>query len=156
MTRRFSRSERGAALVEMAIILPLFVILIFGMIEASWAFAQANDVRHGAREGARLAAVAATPFESVSEIGTEVCDRMDIAGGYAVVINFATPTGDGSRGSEGTITVTLTYASVTGALDQWFGGTTIDSQVDFVIESPISGSATWWDDVGNGSGGHTC
>ncbi len=38
-------SERGAALVEMAIILPLLVVLIFGGIEASWAFAQANDVQ---------------------------------------------------------------------------------------------------------------
>jgi Flp pilus assembly protein TadG len=47
------RSQRGAALVELAVILPLFVLLIFGMIEAGWAFAQANDVRHGAREGRR-------------------------------------------------------------------------------------------------------
>ena len=156
MTRRFSRSERGAALVEMAIILPLFVILVFGMIEASWAFAQANDVRHGAREGARLAAVAASPYESVSEIGAEVCSRMDVAGSYAVVINFATPTGDGSRGSEGTVSVTLTYASVTGALDQWFGGNTIASDIDFVVEAPISGAGTWWTDVAGGTGSYSC
>jgi Flp pilus assembly protein TadG len=156
MTRRFSRSERGAALVEMAIILPLFVILVFGMIEASWAFAQANDVRHGAREGARLAAVGASPYESVSEIGTEVCDRMDIAGGYAVVVTFAGPDGDGSRGSEGSISVTLTYTSVTGALDQWFGGAVISSDVDFIVEAPISGAATWWGDVSSGTVSHTC
>ena len=55
--------ESGAALVEMAVILPLLVLLLFGVIEASWAFAQANDVRHGAREGARLAAVEALTGE---------------------------------------------------------------------------------------------
>ena len=100
------------------------------MIEASWAFAQANDVRHGAREGARLAAVAYPGFETVGEIGAEVCDRMDIAGGSGVVVSFGTPEGDGSRGSEGTVTVALSYSSITGSLDQWFGGTAITSMLD--------------------------
>lgn len=149
-------NERGAAIVEMAVILPLFLMMIFGMIEASWAFAQSNDVRHGAREGARLAAVAASPYESVTEIGAEVCGRMDLAGGSAVTVAFATPTGDGTRGSEGTITVTLTYSSITGALDQWFGGKLIKSEVDFAVESPTSGSATWWDDVGSGTTSVSC
>jgi Flp pilus assembly protein TadG len=156
MIRLTKRPERGAALVEMALILPLFVLLLFGMIEASWAFAQANDVRHGAREGARLAAVGADPFETVDQIGNEVCDRMDIAGNSAVVITFGATDGDGSRGSEGTITVSLTYASITGALDQWFGGKMIGSSIDFVVEAPIDGSSKWWTDVGNGVGGISC
>jgi Flp pilus assembly protein TadG len=156
MIRRHTRSERGAALVEMAVVLPLFVLMIFGMIEASWAFAQANDVRHGAREGARLAAVAYPGLETVGEIGAEVCDRMDIAGAYAVVVSFGTPEGDGSRGSEGTVTVTLSYSSITGSLDQWFGGKAIGSSVDFVVEAPISGASSWWTDVGNGIASHSC
>ncbi|MCL1593849.1 MAG: pilus assembly protein [Actinomycetia bacterium] len=150
------RSERGAALVEMAVILPVFLLMMFGMIEASWAFASANDVRHGAREGARLAAVGAAPFESVDEIGAEVCSRMDIAGGSGVTVTFATPTGDGSRGSEGTIIVSLNYSSLTGSLDSWFGGKVIDSDIDFVIESPITGASTWWDDVGGGGASYSC
>ncbi len=151
-----TRSQRGAALVEMAVVLPLFVLMIFGMIEASWAFAQANDVRHGAREGARLAAVAAYPYESVSQIGIEVCDRMDIAGGYAVTITFNTLKGDGSRGSEGRIDVSLGYTSITGALDQWFGGKTISSTIDFVIEAPISGASTWWTEAATPPASHPC
>src|SRR3546814_1386321 len=50
--------QRGAALVEFALIAtPLFMIL-FGTIEFGWAFFQLNDIRHGAREGIRLVAVA--------------------------------------------------------------------------------------------------
>ena len=60
--RRFGRrSERGAALVEFALIaMPLFLIL-FGTIEFGWAMFQYNDIRHGAREGIRVAVVNADP-----------------------------------------------------------------------------------------------
>lgn len=47
----------GATLVEFAIALPLLVLLIFGAIDFGWAFSQNLDVKHGAREGARLAIV---------------------------------------------------------------------------------------------------
>ena len=59
----------------MAFTLPLLLLLLFGIIEASWAFSQQNNIRHGAREGARLAAV---DYGTVATIGQEVCDRMDI------------------------------------------------------------------------------
>ena len=74
-TQGQKRREQGASLVEFAVILPLLVMLIFGVIEASWAFAQHNDVRHGAREGARLSAV---DHGTLPQIGQEVCDRMDL------------------------------------------------------------------------------
>ena len=137
------RREAGAALVEFAIILPLVVLLLFGIVEASWAFSQANDVRHGAREGARLAAV---DWGDVTAIGNEVCDRMDIGGSIVTVtLGAATsPAESGSRGSEGRITVEVTYQSITGFLDGWLGGKQITSDIDFNLEQPITGEAAWW------------
>ena len=146
-------SERGAALVEMAIILPLLVVLIFGGIEASWAFAQANDVRHAAREGARLAAV---DFGDVDAIGAEICDRID-ANTATVVVTLGDASGGtdaGGRGSEGIITVALAYTSLTGSLDQWFGSRSLTSDIDFIVEQPITGAAQWWTSGGQTS--HTC
>ena len=154
------RSERGASMVELALILPLFVLMVFGMIEAGWAFAQANDVRHGAREGARIAAVDAT--SDVATIGAAVCDRMDLSGKPAttVTLEAVAVNGDseGGRNAEGRITVSLTYSSITGAIDSVFGGTTIASDIDFRLEQPASGNAAWWDDVGGAGGAstHTC
>lgn len=55
------RSEDGASLVEFALIAPLLFLLIFGIIDFGWLFAQHQDVRHGAREAARLAAVNYNP-----------------------------------------------------------------------------------------------
>ncbi|MCZ7533296.1 MAG: pilus assembly protein [Acidimicrobiia bacterium] len=137
-------------MVEFAIILPLVVLLLFGIIESSWAFYQANDVRHGAREGARLAAV---DWGDVTTIADEVCDRMDIGGSnVTVTLGAATdPPEAGNRGSEGRITVQLTYQSITGFLDTWLGGKQITSDVDFNLEQPTTGQASWWNDGSGGS-----
>lgn len=146
-------TERGAALVEMAVVLPLLVLLLFGMIEASWAFALANDARHGAREGARLAAV---DFGDVATIGQEVCDRMD-ASTATVVVTLGDASGGvdaGGRGSEGEITIALSYSSLTGILDQFFGAKTLTSDISFIVEQPIAGTAQWW--TSGGSSSYTC
>jgi len=55
--RRRSR-EGGAALVEFALIAPLFIMLVFGMIDFANTFNDYNSVRQGVREGARQAVVA--------------------------------------------------------------------------------------------------
>jgi hypothetical protein len=150
---RFARGERGAALVEMAMILPVIIMLLFGIIEMSWLFAQANDVRHGAREGARLAAV---DFGDASVIGAEVCDRMDI-GDAAVVVTFSDGSAgadDGARSSVGRIQVSLTPESLTGMFDGLIGGKTISSDIDFILEQPFVPEADWWN---AGAGGtYTC
>ena len=51
------KGERGASLVEFALIMPLLLILVLGIVEFGYLFAQFNEVRHAAREGARYAAV---------------------------------------------------------------------------------------------------
>lgn len=140
--------QRGAAMVETAILLPLVVIMLFGVIEASWAFAQANDVRHGAREGARLAAV---DHGDVSTIGAEVCSRMDLADGTITVTLTPDAVDDGSRGSKGQITVSMPYNGLTGALDQWFSSTTFTSDIYFITELPRTSASQWW-----AGGTYTC
>jgi len=52
-----SESERGAALVEAAIILPLVVILIFGLIAFGRGYNAKVTATHAAREGVRVLAV---------------------------------------------------------------------------------------------------
>jgi Flp pilus assembly protein TadG len=54
------RSERGQALVEFALIAPLFFVLLFGMLDFGKAFNYWNVEQQMANEGARLAAVNAT------------------------------------------------------------------------------------------------
>jgi hypothetical protein len=51
------RSSRGQALVEMVILLPVFLLLVFGMIEFGRVFNYWIDLTHLANEGARYASV---------------------------------------------------------------------------------------------------
>lgn len=106
-SRRFRRprDDRGAALVEFALILPLLALVLFGTIEFAWTFSQHLDLRHGAREGARLTAVSYLPSEDadqVQAIGAEVCSRMERVDGATVTIELV---GNNEPG-EGTVVVT--------------------------------------------------
>ena len=49
--------ETGAEIVEMALVLPLFLLLIFGIFEFGRAWLAVNTMNHAAREAVRLAAI---------------------------------------------------------------------------------------------------
>ena len=53
-------AENGASLAEFALVLPLLLILLFGIVEFGIAFNRAQAVEAGAREGARLASLQST------------------------------------------------------------------------------------------------
>ena len=55
--RARSRADRGGALVESAIVLPIVVMLLFGFIEFGLVLDQKHDVSQAAAEAARLSAV---------------------------------------------------------------------------------------------------
>jgi TadE-like protein len=60
--RRFSwGDERGTAVAELAIVLPVFLVLMLGMLDFGKAYNAWVDQTHLANEGARLAAVNYTP-----------------------------------------------------------------------------------------------
>ena len=56
MARRISRRDRGASLVEFALLAPLLFALLLGMITGGLALSQKNSMENAAREGARFGA----------------------------------------------------------------------------------------------------
>ena len=51
------KREEGQSTVEFALILPLLILLIFGMIDFGWLFYNKIEVNNASREGARYAAI---------------------------------------------------------------------------------------------------
>ncbi len=139
---RRGRGDEGAALVEFAIIVPIFFLLVFGIIEFGWAFFQQLDVRHGAREASRLVAVnykttaSPSPSDQTTQIVNEVCSRMDSGKNISVQI---TQLGSPAVGDEFRVTVTKPLQQLTGFLGFALNGKTLSSGVDSRIEQ----TATW-------------
>ena len=107
------RGEEGAALVEMAIVSLFLFTMLFGIIDFGWMFTKNLDVRHGAREVGRLAAVnfddSSVPGGSQGQrIVNAACDRMDGDASTTVVLDLATDS------SSVTVTVNQSFSSITG------------------------------------------
>lgn len=51
------KSEKGQALVETALVLPLLLMILFGIFDFGWVFFTRMKIENTAREGARFAAV---------------------------------------------------------------------------------------------------
>lgn len=116
--KRFRDTEAGQALVEFTMILPIFLILLFGLVDFGRGFYTWLVVTNAAREGARTAAVQSDEAKVDSRIYGSFCnnypsdcslnpDKLTITKtnfpgnlGDAVVIDlsydfdYATPVGD--------------------------------------------------------------
>jgi Flp pilus assembly protein TadG len=99
--RRRSRGDAGAAAVELAIVLPLLILLVFGIIEFSLLWHQSQGLQASAREGARVAAL---PQNTVSEITARVRDAL--SGTVANSSSVAQPTVVVRRPNGTTVTFT--------------------------------------------------
>ncbi|MGB7158741.1 MAG: TadE/TadG family type IV pilus assembly protein, partial [Tepidisphaeraceae bacterium] len=75
------------AMVEFAIILPLLVMLLFGIIEFGWIFFKASQVNQAARMGSRIAIRPAATEDEVTDAIAAVMSGAGLgASGYTVSI----------------------------------------------------------------------
>ena len=109
---------RGAAVVELAVVLPLLLTLVFGIIEFGWIFMVRETLVNASREGCRVAVLQGSTQQHVT-------DRVDasMAGAglsnYTVEITSATPTNPTE-----TVKVLIPYAEVSLLAGYFFGGST--------------------------------
>ena len=142
------RRDRGANLVEFALLAPFLLLLIFGMIEFAWLFSQNLDARHGAREGARLIAVNypdgpnpstfATPALQTNAIVAEICNRMDVTTDALVTLQSA-----GDVGDPATAKIDSPPDTLTGFMD-WAipASLRLVSEVEIRVEQPAGWANT--------------
>ena len=71
-TRRRLRSERGAEIIEMALVTPIFLIIIAAMFDFGFLFRNWEVATNAAREGARIGLLPSYKCDGTS---TDVKDR---------------------------------------------------------------------------------
>lgn len=64
LRRPSRRTHRGQAIVEFALVLPLFVLIIFGLVDLGRAVYVNNSLAEAAREGARYGSVQARAYDA--------------------------------------------------------------------------------------------
>ena len=74
MARKIFGGGEGQALVEFAIVLPILMILLVGMMEFGLLFYNKHVITNASREGARYGIVVHAPRRSADQIKTVVSD----------------------------------------------------------------------------------
>lgn len=103
--KRFN--ERGAAAVEFALLLPVLMLILFGIIEFGMIMYSREVITNASREGARAGIVQSTAKPTVGEIQTIVTNYLT---GTGVDPNSVTTNVAGAGlTAPNTLTVSVTY-----------------------------------------------
>ncbi|HEX5369268.1 MAG TPA: TadE/TadG family type IV pilus assembly protein [Dehalococcoidia bacterium] len=107
--RRGRKKERGQALLEFAIVMPIFLVLLMGIVDFGLGLRAWISITNSAREGARIASVHATCDSIINRVE-------DSSGGLVTSSSQVTidPSDcDFTSGDPVTVTVEYTYNLVT-------------------------------------------
>jgi Flp pilus assembly protein TadG len=120
--------DRGAAAVEFALLLPVLLLLIFGIIDFGRALNAQITLTQAAREGARLAATGQP----------DVVNRTQAAAsGLSPVTVTVTACPDGAApGADASVTTSYAFSFATpiGAIAGMFGGTGLGSPITLTAQ----------------------
>jgi Flp pilus assembly protein TadG len=126
-----ARSERGAELIEFALVLPLLLVLVLGIVDFGFLFQRLEVITNAAREGARMAVLSgytttdieARVLDYVSTGGLETSPPGSPPNPVITVTDVSVPTGAGPTlpGKRVQVVYTSQYLFL-GPVAGWFGG----------------------------------
>ncbi|MDO8692726.1 MAG: pilus assembly protein [Sheuella sp.] len=106
-------SQRGMTSVELAIVLPVLLMVVFAIIEFGYAMWNYNTISYAVREGARYAAVSSTDSNVVENtINSVISNGSGLSLTPADIVISWLP--DQNPGSLVSVTATKPYTSFTG------------------------------------------
>jgi Flp pilus assembly protein TadG len=121
---RATRNRRGQALAEFALILPLILLFIAGIVEMGRAWNIKQAVTDAAREGARYAVVQDPAITTTADVKAKIEERLALASIETSTIDFSPDFH--VKGSEMTVTVSTTFRmGLIGVLLGWAGAPSV-------------------------------
>ncbi len=126
--RRRRKGEKGQALVEFTLLIPIFLILLFAIVDFGMGFYSWITVTNAAREGARLGAVLATQQEIEDRVYESV-NLPDEDTKMSVTVTNA----EGQPGESVAVQVDYDYDLITplASLVQFFSGDVLGPTLTF-------------------------
>jgi Flp pilus assembly protein TadG len=126
-TARKRRFEAGTSVVEATIVLPLMLMLVFGIAEFGISYTRWNSLTNAVREGARAGVVFRSPCASgtvTSLVQTTVSDFADSSGIDPANITTTVTGACGGTGSQLTVIATVPHDYVAVAALAGFASST--------------------------------
>lgn len=151
--RRLRERSRGVTLVEFAVVAPVLLLLLLGMVDFGFAFGDYISLRNGVREGARQAAInppgsrtctldsPAPPNAATQNLACLTKDRIGLDDGdvqVAIVLldGDDTDTVAGGVGDPVRVCARIPAESTSGITQPFFSGRTIAVAAEMRIETP--------------------
>ena len=125
MKRFAGRAERGTSTVELALIIPTFLLIVVGVLDLAWMTILSNMTSEAAREGARTGIVLVTPSSGgcPTSVGsaetsaiTTAANRHTLSFAGSAYTVAVTAGGQVADGCYVQVHVTTTYRPITGSL----------------------------------------
>lgn len=111
-----TRKAPGVAAVEFALILPIFLTILFAVMDFGWMFFQQLVITSAARAGARAGALAATDSEAPSAAQEAVIQYISENGLGTGGVSVTAPVQTGATPKTITVTVTMQFDPLIGVL----------------------------------------
>ena len=86
--RQNAHLENGQALVELAVSLPVLLLLLFGIMEFGWYFYNQMSIENGSREGARYAIVNSESATLTTDVEILVQNMIKGPGATVVLVSL--------------------------------------------------------------------
>ena len=128
------RDERGAAVIEMAIILPVLILFIYGIFQVGILYQANAGMQHALGQGARFATLCLSPdpCENPTPAQVKTVIENSVFGTKPGTFTVPTPTV-----SSGVMTITVNYTQPTNFI--FFPGpTVVTSQSKLVFLAPTT------------------
>jgi Flp pilus assembly protein TadG len=142
-SRRSSRRPRGQSLVEFALVLPIFLLVMMGIIDFGRAIFSYNSLSNATRDGARVAIVDQTVTAGIPAGAAEAAEQasaMGIDPATDVDVEYTQPDGsdcsaDRSIGCIATVTVRYEFEALTPIVGRIVGPIDLEAFTSLVIEN---------------------
>jgi Flp pilus assembly protein TadG len=97
---RFARSNRAAAIIEFALVVPILFLLVWGIISFSRAYQRMNALTSSLREGARVASTLDSLVTSTTQLRNVRARISTFSSSFGYPVDTSLVTVDGSSGTE--------------------------------------------------------
>lgn len=134
MKNQFQPKAKGQSLVEFALVIPILLLVIFGLFDLGYAVFIKNMISNAAREGARTGII-------ITKTDADIRARVNAA---APGLNLSTaqiaiiPSPNRHFNQPITVTVTYTYVPLTPVIGRITGSVPLSSTSGMIVEGVIT------------------